>query len=170
MMSANPEPSNPALPEALLAQLAALPAFEPSARLDARVALALREPARARHRAPWLALAAAAGLAALAVLIVPGLVSRPVPQDVADGGSDDGAITRVQALEAEVLAARGVDGVSRTDALWAEAELVRIDQTLQAAYDRAAADTEIENLWRAREVALRQVLDAYRAPASIVHI
>ena len=126
------------------ALLARLPEFEPDPRLWSRIVAARRR--RQRVRLGWVATGLAATLAAVTVM----------PRLGAERGADDLASwqQRSQALERE-WRARGAD----TGDARARAQLRLIDGELQAAYDRAAAASELAPLWRQRSEALHDLLD-----------
>ena len=105
---------------------------------------------------------AGGGLAAAALLVValavPAWLARPAP--AVDWQA------RAQALEIQLnaLAARGeADG-------FVDAELARIDASLQAAYDRGAPATEITPLWKQRSDLLGALLAARQRQVRLTRI
>lgn len=166
---------------------AALPTFEPPPALWLRIERARRRPERARR---WLALAAAAGVGAIALagwqaFSGTGLdrgVRTEVPlaatsaidaDDVAVNGAHESAgigaalsasMERSHALERALTLARA-SGVVMQVAL--EGELARIDARLQRAYDRGAPPRELATLWAERADTLETLLAAYRHPAAL---
>lgn len=117
--------------------LAALPECEPPETLwlrlrDAQQRVRSAPPRRARW--PWLASAAALALAVLLVSLL-----RPAPE----AAIPDVAL-HIQPVEAPAIpAATSSDPASR-------ASLLRIDAELARAYERNAADADIDALWQAR--------------------
>lgn len=156
----NVVPLEPGLPESLRRQLAALPVFEPPARLREQVlGAALGAPVRRG----W-ATATAAGLAAGLLLAVGLWLGSGHPP--ADPGA---SVPRIAELERELrglrLAAAGAPAAASL-----EAELSRLDRALQSAYDAGAPAPRIEALWRERERLLDDLLLAYRQPDRVIRI
>ncbi|HET9485674.1 MAG TPA: hypothetical protein VFO79_17050 [Xanthomonadales bacterium] len=149
--------SAPNLPEALHERLAALPRFEPSEALWARV-----EAARPRRRA-LPAYAAAAALAAGIVLVA---IAWRAPSPVEPPAAP---MVQVRTLEAELAAARAVRS-AHPDVLALERELAGVDAALQSAYDRRAASRELDALWQARLERINALLVAYRHADTLVRI
>jgi hypothetical protein len=123
-----------------------------------RIAAAHLARQRRRHVQRWAGGAlAAAALLALAVT-GPAWLARPTP--AVDWQA------RAQALEIQLnaLAARG-DANGTVDA-----ELVRIDASLQAAYDRGAPSNELIPLWKQRSDLLGALLSARQQQVRLTRI
>jgi hypothetical protein len=148
-------------PEALRRRLAAVPAFDPPAWLDARVQATLAQ-APPRRRISWPAAAVAAVL-----LVAVALAWRaPEPREA----SNEAAwLERSRTLESELarlrLASDAPDG-----AFGLEAELARIDRALQAAYDRGAPQAELAPLWQQRSDTLDSLVTTWRRRDHVVRI
>ena len=129
-----------------------------SADLWPRIAAAhlARQRRRRVQRLAGFGLAAAAVFALAA--IAPAWLAKPAP--AVDWQA------RAQALEVQLnaLAARG-EGSGVVDA-----ELVRIDAALQAAYDRGAPANELTPLWKQRSDLLGALLTAHQQQATLTRI
>lgn len=149
-------------PEALRRRLAAVPAFDPPAWLDARVHASLARPVAPRRA--WLPIAA---VAAAIVALATAMLWRPqLPQD----GIDETAwVARSRGLEQELARVRPANDVPES-AAGLEAELAHIDRALQAAYDRGAGTRELAPLWRQRTDTLDSLVTAYRSRDAVVRI
>ncbi|MDR3387809.1 MAG: hypothetical protein P4L92_12225 [Rudaea sp.] len=134
---------------------------EPSADLWPRIAQAhqVRRQRRRRRRI------AGAGFAVLAGLTVVLFAVR-----LQGSGATDWQ-ARAQALEIQLHAgATSANGGSNPLALDAEAELVRVDGALQAAYDHGAKKNELVPLWKQRSELLSALLAARRQSLAVTRI
>ena len=138
-----------------------LPAFDPPDALWDRV-VARRD---ARVRRARLATAVVASAAALALALGWRFATRaPVDEFAGDAQARSGA------LETELANARAVSGVPDATVSDVQARLARIDDELQAAYDRRAAHDELARLWRERSELEAALLAAYPRPAELVRL
>lgn len=148
-------------PEALRRRLAALPAFDPPAWLDARVHAALA-PAPPRPGVGWPAAAVAAALLAAVALAT----LAPEPRAPVNEAA---WLERSRGLESELSRLRlASDAPGGAAAL--EAELARIDRALQAAYDRGATTAELAPLWQQRTATLDSLVTTWRRRDHVVRI
>lgn len=149
--------SDPVLPEAIAARLAALPRFEPRETLWSEV-----RARRRRGRALRAGLAAAAVLA-IAVLAI---AHRPAAPPAVDAGADLAQMRTLEDALAEARVARPANPAVHA----LERELARIDRALQLAYDHAAPEHERAALWRTRADQLDALALAYRHADTIVRL
>ena len=145
--------------EKLMFQSQDAPPPEPSPDLWARIARA-HQARRARRRQLRIAGTASVAIAALAVA-----VSWPMHGPATDWQA------RAQALEIELhtLPVRGV-GLDNPVAMEAEARLMQLDETLQSAYDRGAASSELAPLWKQRSELLSTLLAVRQENVAVTRI
>jgi len=131
----------------------------PSPDLWARIASA-HQARRARRQRLRIAGAASLAIACLAIVL-----SWPMRGP----GTDWQA--RAQALEIELrtLPVHGVD-FDNPAALEAESRLMQLDETLQSAYDRGAASSELSPLWKQRSELLSTLLAVRQENVAVTRI
>lgn len=139
------------------------PDIEPPDTLWPRIEIAR---ARTVRRRTFLRIgSAAAGTMCLALALWVGEQSMPKPQ--AAGTIDWQARAQALELRLRVLGDNGQRGAAADET---RAELVRVDLSLQSAYDRGADEKELSPLWKRRSELLDTLVETREQRLAMTHI